>query len=79
MQKIIRVMLSTYKNAQHENCESSFTWEQNEDYSPGDSIHIALRNCSKMVGGKVSIYVILVKREFMQLSTYFFADVFFQS
>ena len=72
-------MFSTYKNAQHENCESSFTWEQNEDYSPGDSIHISLRNCSKMVGGKVSIYVILVKREFMQLSTYFFADVFFQS
>ena len=31
---------------------------------------IALRNCSKEVGGKVSIYVILVKGEYMRSSTY---------
>ena len=37
---------------------------------------IALRNCSKEVGGKDSIYVILVKGEYMQLSTYFFLQVF---
>ena len=36
------------------------------------AFHIALRNCSKEVGGKVSIYVILVKGEYMQSSTYFF-------
>ena len=30
---------------------------------------IALRNCSKEVGGKISIYVILVKEEYMQSST----------
>ena len=38
---------------------------------------IALRNCSKEIVGKVSIYVILVKgEEYMQSSTYFF--FFFQ-
>ena len=37
---------------------------------------IALRNCSKEVGGKVNIYVILVKREYMQSSAYFFAKCF---
>ena len=31
----------------------------------------ALRNRSKEVGGKVSTYVILVKGEYMQSSTYF--------
>ena len=33
---------------------------------------IALRNCSKEVRGKVSIYAILVKGECMQSNTYFF-------
>ena len=33
---------------------------------------IALRYCSKGTEGKVSIYVILVKREYMQSSTFFF-------
>ena len=32
---------------------------------------IALRNCFKEIGGKVSIYVILVKRDYMQSSTNF--------
>ena len=36
---------------------------------------IALRNCSKEVGGKVSIYKILVKEEYMQSSTYFLKKV----
>ena len=30
----------------------------------------ALRNCSKEAAGKVSIYEILVKREYMQSCTY---------
>ena len=33
---------------------------------------IALRNCSKEVREKGSIYVILVKGEYVQSSTYFF-------
>ena len=36
------------------------------------AFQIALRNCSKEAGGKVSIYVILVKGEYIQSSTYFF-------
>ena len=32
---------------------------------------IALRNCSKRQGGKVSVHVTLVKGEYMQSSTYF--------
>ena len=39
------------------------------------AFHISLRNCSKVVGGKVSIYVILVKGEYMQSSTYFLQKV----
>ena len=35
------------------------------------AFQIALQNWSKKVGGKVSIYVILVKEEYMQSSTYF--------
>ena len=47
----------------------------NEDYSPGDSTSVALRNRSREVGGlvwdrKVSTHVILVKRKFVQFSTY---------
>ena len=37
--------------------------------------HIALRNCSKEVGGKVSIYVILVTGEYIQSGTYFLQKV----
>ena len=37
------------------------------------AFQIALSNCSKEVGEKVSIYVILVKGEYMQSSTYFFS------
>ena len=36
------------------------------------AFQIALRNCSKEIVGTVSIYVILVKGEYMQSSTYFF-------
>ena len=37
---------------------------------------IALRNCSREIGGKVSINVILVTGGCMQPSTYFFAKCF---
>ena len=36
---------------------------------------IALRDCSKEVLGKDNIYVILVKGEYMQSSTYFFQKI----
>ena len=35
------------------------------------AFQIALKNCTKEVGGKVSIHVILVKGEYVQSSTYF--------
>ena len=40
------------------------------------AFQIALRNWFKEVEGKVSIYVVLVKREYMQSNTYFFAEGF---
>ena len=40
------------------------------------AFQIALRNCSKEARGKLSIYVILAKVEYMQLSTLFFAEGF---
>ena len=36
------------------------------------ALQIAPRDCSKEVVGKGRIYVILIKREHMQSSTYFF-------
>ena len=36
---------------------------------------IALRNCSKEVGGKENIYVILVKGEYRQSNPYFFQKI----
>lgn len=36
----------------------------------------ALRNYSKQVGGKDSIYLILVNREYIQLSTFMFLESF---
>ena len=50
-----------------------FYLRQKEEYGPGDS-NLAPRNCSKEAG--VSIYVILVKGENLQSSTYFFAKGF---
>ena len=57
------------KNAQCESWELSFIWEQNENYCPRDSISV---NSKKLLQrGKVSIYVNLVKGEYMQLNIYF--------
>ena len=39
------------------------------------AFQLALRNCSKEVGGKVSINEILMKGEYIQSSTYFFPKV----
>ena len=40
------------------------------------AFQIALRNCSKEVRGKISIYVILVKGKYIQSRTYFLAEGF---
>ena len=45
---------------------------QNEDCDPDRAPQILLRNCSKEVVGKDSIYVILVKGEYRKSSTNFF-------
>ena len=39
------------------------------------AFQISVRNCSKEVGGKVSVYVILVYGEYTQSSTYFLQKV----
>ena len=48
----------------------------NETAARETAPQVALRNCSKVAAGKVSIYVVLVKREYMQSNTYFFAEGF---
>ena len=60
------------KNARCESCKFSFIWGQIEDCSGDTAFQIALRNCSKEVGGKVNIYAILLKGEYMQSSSFFF-------
>ena len=49
------------KNAQCENFESSFTWVKMRTIAQEIAFQIALRNYSKEVGEKFSIYVTLVK------------------
>ena len=62
------------KNAQHESCKLSFIWGnmRTEVWETGSQI--ALRSCSKEVG-KDSIYVILVKGQYMQSSTFIFQQM----
>ena len=59
------------KNAQRESCELSFIGGKMRTIAQETAFQIALRNCSKDVGGKVSIYVILVKGEYMYSSRRF--------
>ena len=55
---------------------SCFIWGKMRTTARETASQIALRNCSKEAEGEVSIYVILVKGEYMQLSTYYFAEGF---
>ena len=58
-----------------ESCELSFISGQDEDYSPGDGISESSEKLLQRGRGRsvyVSIYVISVKGEFMQSSTYNF-------
>ena len=62
-------ILLTEKNAQHESCELSFIWGQNEDCSLGNSIS-ALRNCCR--GNREGERnMILVKRGYLQSDIHF--------
>ena len=69
---ITRYWCQLNKNAQHDSCVLSFIWGKIRTTAQETAFQRALRNCSTEVVGKVSIYVILVKGEHMQSSTYFF-------
>ena len=60
------------KNAQRESFQLNFIWGKMRITAQVTAPQKALRNCSKEVGGEDIICVILVKREYMQSSTYFF-------
>ena len=68
-------MSSTEKNAQRESCKLSFIWGKMRTIAQETAFQIALRNCSKEVGGQLRIHVILVKGEYVQSSTYFLQKV----
>ena len=57
-------LVSTKKDAR-ESYELSFNGGKVRTTAWESAFQIALRNCSKEVGGKVSMYVILVKKEYM--------------
>ena len=57
------------KDTQCESCELNFIWGKNEDCSQETAPQ--LHRGGVRVGEKVSIYVILVKRGYMESSTYF--------
>ena len=59
-----------FKNVLHESSELNFIWGKMRTTAWERAPQIALRDCSKEAGGKVSISVILVKGECMQSSTY---------
>ena len=67
---LFTVLTEKKKNA-HESCELSFIWGKMRAITRETLFQLALRNCSKEVGGKVSIYVTLVNGEYVQSNTYF--------
>ena len=64
MKTVNDVNVADFKRTNHVTVVTYVLLVQNKDYSRGDSM--SLRNCSKEVGGKISIYVILVKGEYVQ-------------
>ena len=70
-----KCLVLTEKNPQHESCELSFIRGKMRTTAQETAFQIDLKNCSKETGGKVSIYVILVKGEYTQSSTYFLQKV----
>ena len=53
------------KNAQHERCELSFIWGKMRTAAQETAPQTAQRDCSK-AAGEVSIYMIVVKGEYVQ-------------
>ena len=51
--------------------ELHFIWGRMRTIAEETAFQIALRNCSEQAMGKVSLYMILVKQEYMQSRTYF--------
>ena len=63
-------VLEAIVNLKHE----SFICNKMKTVVQETAFQIALRNCSKEVGWREGQYMILVKGEYMQLSTILFAD-----
>ena len=51
-------------------------WTELRIVAKETGFQVALRNCSRQIGGKVSVYTILVKEEYMQSGTHLFAKGF---
>lgn len=64
------------KTLQHESWELNLIWSNMRTVARDTVSQTALRNSSKWVEGKVRIYVILVKVEYMQSSTFTFSEGF---
>ena len=60
-----------FKNAQHESCELSFIGGKRRTAAQEPAPQIALRNCSKEAGEKVSIYVIFGEGEIHAMKHFF--------
>ena len=70
------IKVTDLKNVLHERCQLSFIQVNMKTAAQEKSPQIALRNYSIEVGGKDSIYLILVNKEYMQLSTFMFLESF---
>ena len=79
LQPVLWVLLFNFvdlKCTTCESCEFSFIWGKTRTAARETALQRALRNCSREAAGKVRIGVILVKGEYTQSSTYFFAAGF---
>ena len=63
--------MSTEKNTQCESCELSFVWGKMRTVAQETAFHIALRNCSRDVGNRSVLYMILVKRSCAVKNTFY--------
>ena len=63
------------KQLHNVSCELSFIWGKMKTIARETAIQIALRSYFKEVWGKVSVYVLLVKGEYMQSNKYFLQKV----
>ena len=64
--------LADFKKMHSVSCELNFIWGNMKTTAWETAPPIALRNCSKEVGGKVSVYVIVLNGEYIQSALFFF-------